>query len=151
MRLDVVESEIQNEAIRKNCEVPPEALQKIQALYDAGLMLQAWRVAEEHGPLKLWTGQARTLGWRLAGNLGGYKVAAVLHWKAYQENKTDCDCVSYYAHDLLHRRGPLKAWEFLERFGKPALPQTREGELHFFTIRAMVAADLRDFSAAEHF
>src|SRR5262245_61303162 len=114
LSLCFVKLQIQKDVNPKKLEIPDATLQRIQQVYDSGLMLQAYRAAEEVGPLRFWTGAARTLAGRLAGNLGAYKLARMLHWRAYRENKSDCDLTAYYTHDLLHRRGPLKAWEFLE-------------------------------------
>jgi cellulose synthase operon protein C len=129
--------------------VPPEALARIQSLYEAGHCLQAYRATQEFGPLKLWKGpDAQTLAARLASNLGGYQLGRVLHRLAYRSDRTHPDRVSYQAYTLLQRRGPLVTWEFLERFGKPPEGSEPESLSHFFTMRATVAAELRDFDAA---
>ncbi len=132
--------------------IPAEALARIQALYDAGLCLQAYRAAQEFGPLKLWTGTAaRILAGRLASNLGGYQLGRVLHGLAYRAEPANPNLAAYVGHIRLDRRGPLSAWEFLERFGNPPDTFDADGLCHFFTVRAMVAAQLRDFTAAEEF
>jgi hypothetical protein len=82
--------------------IPLEALARIQALYDASLYLQAYRAAQEFGPLKLWTGpNAQTLAARLASNLGGYRLARALHRLAYRSDPRDPDHAAYHAYTLL--------------------------------------------------
>ncbi len=131
-------------------EIPSEALLKIQALYDNGLCLQAYNASRQFGPLSHWAGQpARTLAARLAANLGGYRLGQVLHWLAYRSDKSSPDLAAYHAYTLLQRRGPLATWEFLERCGSPADQSDAEASSHFFTVRATVAAHLRDFTAAD--
>ena len=86
---------------------------------------------------------------RLASNLGGYRLGRVLHWLAFRSDPSDPDLAAYHAYSLAERRGPLAAWELLERYGKPPEAAAADGLSHFFTARAMVAAQLRDFTAAE--
>ena len=118
-------------------------------MYDAGLCLQAYRAAQEFGPLKLWSGTAaRTLAGRLASNLGGYQLGRVLHALAYRADPSNPNLAAYQARMRLERRGPLSAWEFLERYGDPPEASDAESLSHFFTARALVAANLRDFTAA---
>jgi tetratricopeptide (TPR) repeat protein len=85
----------------------------------------------------------------LASNLGGYQLARVLHWLAYRSDPSNAGLAAYQAQMRLDRRGPLSAWEFLERYGNPSEASDAEDVSHFFTVRAMVAAHLRDFTAAE--
>ncbi len=132
------------------CEIPPEALIRIQALYDKGLCLEAYHAARQFGPLSRWAGPpARTLAARLAGNLGGYRLAQVLHWLARRSDKSNPDLSAYHAYTLLQRRGPLVTWEYLERCGNPPEKSDPEALSHFFSVRATVAAQLRDFAAAD--
>jgi cellulose synthase operon protein C len=130
--------------------IPPEALARLQALYDAGLCLQAYADSQALGPLKQWGGAAaQTLAGRLAANLGGYKLGRVLHWLAYRSEPRHPDYAAYHAYTLLQRRGPLATWEFLERYGAPPEDSDLEDASHFYTVRATVAANLRDFTAAQ--
>jgi tetratricopeptide (TPR) repeat protein len=133
--------------------VPPETLNQVQALYDQGLHIQAHRLATDFAPLKCWAGsKARILAGRLAGNLGAYRLACVLHWRAWRSDPTDADLVAYHACSIHRRRGPLAALEFLERTaGTVATNGNVDGELHLLTCRAMVASDFRDFSTSEQF
>jgi tetratricopeptide (TPR) repeat protein len=136
---------------RERIEISAEAVNKIQGLYDAGLMIQAYNATQELGPLRNWTGTARTLAGRLASNLGAYKLARALHWRALKEDKGNFDLAAYYGNDLLHRRGPLATSEFLERCGEPGSSVGPDALMHFLTLRATVASGLRDFVAAEAF
>ncbi len=131
--------------------IAPDKLAEIQALYDRGLYLQAHRASLPFGDYRHWSGtQARLLAGRLATNLGGHQLCHILHWLAWRENKTDPDLIAYRCHSILERRGPLAAYEFLERF--PAVESSdHEARLHWLTTRASVAAQFRDFNAAENF
>jgi cellulose synthase operon protein C len=129
-------------------EVAPDVLARIQELYDRGLNLQAWRTALEAGPLRHWAGSARTLAGRLAANLGAPRLSSVLHWLAWRADKRNPDFVAYHAYGLLHRRGPMAAWEFLGEFGEPPGSGNPDGLMHLWSIHGMVAAHLRDFQTA---
>ena len=137
---------------RGNASHPPlESLSKVQALYDAGLNLQAYKAAVEFCPLKEWQGAARTLAGRVATNVGGHRLGHALHWLAWRADKRNPDFVSYTAYRLLGRRGPLATHELFERLGQPSLDSKPDELLHYFTVRAMVAGHLRDFTAAEQY
>ena len=57
----------------------PEKLHEIQDLYENGLTLKAWAVAQECGPLREWKGTpARILAGRLAGQLGAQDRKSVV-------------------------------------------------------------------------
>ena len=129
--------------------VAPEVLREVQRLYDAGQMLDAYRAAGAGPALKDWTGDARTLAGRLAGNLGAPRLGSVLHWKSWKEDRTHPDRAAYYAHVLMQRRGPLRAWEFLEQIPPPLDSHSPDARMHLFTVRAMVLAHLRDFAGAQ--
>jgi tetratricopeptide (TPR) repeat protein len=131
--------------------VPPEVLTKVQALYDGGLCLQALRAAETFAPLTRWTDTpARVLAGRLAGNVGAYRLAHFQHWRAWRADKSNPDLVAYHANSLLSRRGPLAALDFVERCAEPPESFPPDGRMHFFTLRATLAAQMRDFTACVH-
>ncbi len=130
--------------------VPAEVLARVQALYDSGQCLKALQAAEAFAPLAQWTDTpGRVLAARLGGNLGAYRLAHVHYWKAWRAEKTNPDLAGYYGNSILSRRGPLAALEFVERYGEPAQTAAPEGQMHVFTLRASLAAYLRDFSAGE--
>src|SRR5215831_16802737 len=137
---------------RAHITVPPEALEKIQRLYEDGQMLQAYEASKAFGPLSHWSGsEARMLAGRLAGNLGGYRLGSALHFLAWRHDKPNFDLAAYHGYNLLHRRGPLVALEFLERCGEPGTDCPVDAAMHFFTLRASIAASLRDFTGAREF
>jgi tetratricopeptide (TPR) repeat protein len=119
-------------------------------LYEAGFCLQAHRAAEAIGPLKTWAGRAeRVLAGRLAGNLGAYRLAHVLHWLVWRSEPSHPDLAAYYGYSVLQRRGPFAALEFLDRLEPSLKNGDAEGQMHLFTLRATVAAEMRDVTASE--
>src|SRR3954468_10569294 len=135
---------------RERAEPAASVLDQVQQLYDAGLYLQAFEASKAGGSLASWAGsRARTLAGRLASNIGASRLGAVLHWQAWKEDRQNLDICSYHAHTLLHRRGPLATFEFLEKCPEPATNTPSEALGHFLTVRATVAAELRDFPAAD--
>jgi tetratricopeptide (TPR) repeat protein len=131
-------------------EIAPEVLSRVEALYDAGLCLQAYREAIKAGSLRRWTGiSARVLAGRLAANVGGYRLNRVHYWLAWCSNKTNPDLLAYHGYTVYQRRGPLGAFEFLERHSDSKETGEPKGLTHFYTMRARVAGHLRDFKASE--
>src|SRR5262245_29266658 len=129
--------------------IPLDAISRIQALYDAGRYLQAYDATQPFGSFRNWTDRAaRVLAGRLTANLGAYKLSRVLHWLAWRSDKSNPDLAAYHAYTILHRRGPVSAFEFLEHFGDPPESFCADALVHFLTIRARVAAELRDFKLA---
>src|SRR5262245_34435480 len=133
-------NERQQSDVSTTSDVQPttEALAEIQAFYDAGQSIQAYHVAQRYAPIKAWTSAAaRTLGGRVASNLGGYRTARVLHWLAWKSNRTNPDLIAYHGHGILQRRGPLVAMEFLERIGEPRPDSDADGLMHYYTLWAI--------------
>jgi len=131
-------------------EVSAEVLTRVEALYDEGLCLRAYREAIKAGPLVRWTGaSARILAGRLAANLGAYRLNRVHHWLAWRSDKTNPDFLAYHGYTVFQRRGPLAALEFLERHGEASEIRDPDALTHFYTVHAMVAGHLRDFKSSE--
>jgi tetratricopeptide (TPR) repeat protein len=131
-------------------EIPIDVLDRVEALYEAGFCLQAYNEAIKAGPLAGWTGTAaRVLAGRLAVNLGGYRLNRVHHWLAWRSDKSNPDLLAYHGYTLLQRRGPLVTLEFVERHAKSSNDGDPDPLLHFFTLRALVAGHLRDFSSSD--
>src|SRR5262249_25288104 len=92
---------------------PPD-LAAVQDLYEQGLYLQAYRLAEQIGPLNKWPGpSAKVLAGRLAMNLGGPRLGRRFHISAWRQAPDLPEVRYYYARVLLEKRGPLRAWRFL--------------------------------------
>lgn len=129
--------------------VPETFVEQIEALYDQQLCLRVYDLTKTVGPLHRWTGaSARRMAGRLAANLGGYRLSNVLHWLAWRSDRHDPDLLAYHSHTILQRRGPLLAYELLERYGGEPSKKTPDGQVHLATVRATVAAQLRDFESA---
>src|SRR5690242_3619449 len=93
----------------------PADLAEVRDLYLRGLCLQAYERAKVIGPLHRWRGaEARVLAGRLAMNLGAPRQGSWHHVHAFREDPADPEAGYYYARVLLERRGPLRAWGFLQ-------------------------------------
>src|SRR5262245_31713873 len=105
--------------------------------------------AQPLGPLTSWRGTAaRVLAGRLAGNLGGGRLATALHFQAWRSDRTEPEACYYHGYNLLMRRGALRAWRYLRQVGPldDAPPVVRS---HWLAMHAIVMGYLRDFDAAE--
>ncbi len=129
--------------------VPPEQLQRILTLYDDGLYLQAFRVANEFGPLDKWRGtDARILAGRLAGNLGAPRLGDWHFLHAWRKDRQHPDALWSYTRTLLAIRGPLAAWKFVRGQTFPATAP-KKSLSHWLSLHGSILGLLRDFDAAE--
>src|SRR5437870_4682796 len=93
--------------------VTPDQLQRILALYEQGLYVQAYQVATQIGPLDQWRGtDARIVAGRLAGNLGSTRLGDWHFLHAWRQDKKSPDALWFYVRALMAVRGPLAAWRF---------------------------------------
>ncbi len=129
-------------------EVPFEGVARVRELYEKGWILQAFQAALEYGPLERWTGGGRPMAGRVAANVGGYQIGRVHHYLAWRADPSDPDLVAYQGHNLLQRRGPLAALEFLARARLDTAKAHTEGRAHYLSLKAMVLGHLRDFTRA---
>lgn len=129
--------------------ISAEQLAPILDLYERGLYLQAYRVAEQLAPLAEWQGtDAKVLAGRLAYTLGSSKLAHRHHLSAWRNDRTHAEAQYFYARVMLDRHGPLRAWYFLKQHSElsaatPALLAD------WYGLRALVVGSLRDFEEAE--
>src|SRR5947209_20621821 len=125
-----------------------EQLSAVMALYDAGQMLGAHRLAESYAPLRQWRGAAgRVVAGRLALNLGAPHFGRVSHRLAHREDPTHPEATYYAAREIHERLGPLPAWQFLAKHGD--LPAgTPNVRADWFSFPASVLTMLRDFDGA---
>ncbi len=130
-------------------EVPEAMLRRVHALYVGGMVIDALDLAKTAGPLERWTGtEARILAGRLAGNLGGMRLALLHHIRAWQADPAHPKALYYYARTLMDRKGPLEAWRFILKMGMPK-GASNKGQADWLSLEATVAATLRDFGTAE--
>src|SRR6202012_3789488 len=93
---------------------PPGEQEPIQALYDSGRYLQAFRAGEALGPLADWRGpEARVLAGRVLNNTGQNRLRSVLHDLAWRESRCGLTAL-YRAYSLNAKRGPLAALDHLK-------------------------------------
>ncbi len=134
---------------RPGLAVPERALERIRALYDEGLYVQALRAASELGELRDFSPTpARVLAARLASQLGAPRLASYLAVTAWRQSPDDAEACYYRARLAARSGGPLAALEFLRGAGIriDATPRQRADLL---LAEASALADLRDFEAAE--
>src|SRR5262245_35450155 len=130
-------------------DIAAEDLSRLHELYGQGLYLQAHELAARLGPMRDWSGTAaRLLGGRLAMQLGGPRLGRWLHLRAWRDQPTHPEAVYFRARHVLERKGPLAAWEFMDRHGDfaDAAPDVRAD---WYGLRAFIAGRLRDFAAAD--
>ncbi len=122
-------------------------MQEVQALYDAGLYLQALARADSVAPLAEWRGaEQRVLAGRLALRLGGQRLGETHHLRAMREPDSG-DCALYYAAAArLRRHGPWATWRMLACPRRGDDPQALADLL---ALEARIAGTLRDFELAE--
>jgi tetratricopeptide (TPR) repeat protein len=135
---------------REVVSVPLTTIERVRALFEQGLCLQAYESARALEPMRAWSGTAaRLLGGRLAINLGAPRLCRWLHLMAWRDDPTHLECCYYRGRQILDRNGPLAAWEFLQAIGEhPDADPAMRGT--WFALHASVLARLRDFDAAEH-
>jgi tetratricopeptide (TPR) repeat protein len=129
-------------------QLTSEQRSAVQALYDQGKHVSAYQLGMTYAPLHAWRGPAaRTLAGRLASNLGAPKFGRVAHRLGYREHPSDPDVLYYAARELLDRRGPLTAWQFLTRIGDfPEAPAAIRAD--WLSLHAAILCSFRDFDAA---
>jgi len=129
--------------------VSPDQRERILKLYDAGLYLQAYRVAEAIGPLRNWRGtQARVLAGRMAGNLGSIRMSDWHFVHAWRKDGKNPEAMWFFARYLLGTRGPLAAWRFVQQHQYPK-DAPKDLQSHWCSQHAAILGALRDFDAAE--
>jgi cellulose synthase operon protein C len=144
-----VETYMNELAPLSNVLVPTDQVERVLKLYENGLYLQAFHLAETMGPLKNWHGaEARILAGRMAGNLGSMRLADWHFVQAYRQDRRHPEAMWYFARYLLGMRGPLAAWKFV---GENPFPTDAPTNLqsHWCSQHAAILGRLRDFDAAE--
>jgi tetratricopeptide (TPR) repeat protein len=130
-------------------EIPPDALARVRDLYDRGLCLQAYSAARDHGDLREWEGTAaRLLAARIAGHVGAPRLSLSLFLLAGRKAPADLETQCYGVRALLGWRGPLAAWEALQRRTNLETPDPKV-RADWLALHADVLGALRDFDAAE--
>ena len=92
----------------------------IAELCDQGRYQDAYKMARRLGPLRKWVGQEpRLLAGRLASLLGGGRLAVVLRYLGWRDDREARSGQLAYASTLVNHRSPYAAWKFLPSYGKP--------------------------------
>lgn len=127
----------------------PLELSRVFELYNQGLYLQAYKLAQTYSPIQTWSGTAaRLIAGRLVMQLGAPRLGYALHLRAWRVDPTDPEALYYYTRVILARRGVLAAWEILRQHQD--LPDaTPQQQADWLTLRAHVLGRLRDFDSAE--
>jgi len=125
-------------------------LDRVQQLYDQSRYLDAWQLAQAHGPLPEWTGVRETImAGLLSARLGSPRLAFVIHRRGHRCHPEDLALGLFYAYGQLQRRGPLCALELLSQLHADAKAPSSAELAHLHGIRAIVYAEFRDFAIAQ--
>src|SRR5262249_51748773 len=127
----------------------PAVIHQIKYLYESGLCLQAFRVAEPIEPFQDCVDfDARLILGRLAPNIGASKLGQLLHLKAYKQQPHNPEARYYYARVVLDRHGPRAAWETMAKIGEL---EDADADLlaDWRSFHAIIAGLFRDFETAE--
>lgn len=129
--------------------ISADAISQVLALYDQGLHLQAYEVAQGQAPLEQWEGTAaRIMAGRLARRLGGRRLSHRMLLRAWRADRADAHATFCYASCVVELRGPLAAWQFVRRIGE--LPQAEvEIQADWLIFHGMLLTHLKDFEEAE--
>jgi tetratricopeptide (TPR) repeat protein len=122
-------------------------LEQIADLYERGLYLQAYQCSQELGPLASWQGTPeRVLAGRLAGNLGGFRLASALHFRAWRADRSDPEACYFRVHALLSRGRLLEAQQALLQYRDERATAITRADC--YALSAQLAAFFRDFATA---
>ena len=128
-----------------------ETAAQIQRLYDQGAIMEAWRLAEAHGPLASWRGvRSRVWAGRLAANLGSLRLSKALHRRNFRLHPRQNGPRAYYTQAVLDSQGPLAARRLLNDCSSAGEAEDTDSRVYLLTLRAIVAATFRDFDTARH-
>lgn len=126
-----------------------EELANITALYEAGQYLTAYEATKQHGEFTDWEGaESRVMAGRLAYHLGGFRTSRLLMNRAWRQAPENAEVAYYYAYNVLQKRGPWGAWQFITNYGELNSP-TEDTRSSWFALTGQVAGLMRDFETAE--
>jgi predicted Zn-dependent protease len=129
--------------------ISAQDLEQLEDLRENGTAVQVWQAIRARSPLKQWTGtRPRVLAGWIAYTLGAPKLARALNAVAWRNDRRDAEACAYYAHGLLHDRGPLAAWQFLTKHSN-VVAHRPEAQTYLLTLRALVTAYFRDFEISQ--
>jgi tetratricopeptide (TPR) repeat protein len=134
----------------ESIEITADQLAQCRDLGLKGLYLQAYRLAEQWGPLTSWRGtEATVLAGRLAWQLGGSILGNWLIRRASRQDPGHSKAKFYYAYHSAKARGPYATWRWMDEAGDPAADDDAELRAEWFALRAQLTGQFRDFDAAE--
>jgi cellulose synthase operon protein C len=127
----------------------PDELATITALYEDGQYLTAYAATQSHGEFKDWQGaESRVMAGRLAYHLGGFRTSRLLMHLAWRQAPENPEVAYYYAYNVLQKRGPWGAWQFISKYGELDSP-TDDTRSSWYALTGQVAGLMRDFETAE--
>lgn len=128
---------------------PAELLERVTEHYDRGQTVEALGLALTFAPLHRWRGIVPcSLASRLATNTGAPRLAARLVVRAWRSDPADVRVQLDYSFQCYERRGPLALWR-AQRHWPAAAGGSPGDRASLLALKGRVAADLRDFAAAE--
>lgn len=123
-------------------------LVRIETLYEAGRLYDAWRATLSLAPIGSWRDpEAMIIGGRLAHYTGAPRLSDAIMLRAWRQAPRDANARYYGIRCVLTRRGPLAALAAMEQYDAPA--GDAETRAKWMAQRAQVFGYLRDFGEAE--
>lgn len=126
-------------------------LATLQALYDAGRYLDAWRAVQTFAPLSQWTSTpALILGGRFANNWGDVALSNRMHLRAHRQSPHDDNAFYYYILSVQSKHGAFEALRLMRARTSTwsGAPET-EAQADLLLQQARLLGSFRDFDAAE--
>jgi tetratricopeptide (TPR) repeat protein len=125
-----------------------EILERVRRLYDAGLSLQAWQLAQLLGSWRHWPDtSARVLAGRLASQLCADRLGDALLVRAWRADRNAPEAVLYGAMALSSIRGSLAALDLLNASGILDADTAQRWDATAYAAR--LYATFRDFETAD--
>lgn len=124
-----------------------QLLKEVEALYDQGRYIDAYVRSADLGPLRTWQGEERVLAARLSGNLGAAKQTRALQWLAQRECPQSHLVRYYAAREVLERKGPLRALQFIQTHDFSPAPAPLRAD--WASLKGYLYGFFRDFDRAD--
>ncbi|MBX7185117.1 MAG: C39 family peptidase [Vicinamibacteria bacterium] len=125
-----------------------ELVSRARALHVSGRSFQAYEALLAFGRLQDAPGtDGRLIAGRVAGCIGGRRLAEALHFLAWRRDRDHPEARYYFALNIHSRRGPLQTFRFMQANPLGEAPDNVRAD--WLALRARVLADFRDFEEAE--
>ena len=132
-------------------EIPQSLYGRILEKTDQGLLLDAYHLGLQSGPLHLWAGpEAQLLAGRLAKHLGGKALSWTLTSKAYRQRKNSARFLTQRIYGLMEQRGLFSAWQASHDLAE-CETETALEKAESLVCQGSLSVSFRDFETANDF